>query len=97
EPQYPVEAEVLAQPRLDLGLAEMWVTVGIEQALLGRHHEAGAVGIDRSALEDPVHPVARQPSGGGHGLADLLIAFHDELAAPAVEAEAPGDALARFV
>src|SRR5690606_11346771 len=57
----------------------------------------GAVGVDRPALEDPVHLVFGQTRGIGHRLADLLVALHDELAAPTVEAEAARDTPALLV
>ena len=97
EPQHPVKTEVLPQPRLDVGLGQVRIAVRVEQALLGGDDEAGAVGVDRPALEDPVHQVARQPRSLDHRRADLLVAFHLVLAAPAVEAEAPGKPLAGIV
>ena len=54
QPQHAPDAEIAGEPRLDVGAGEVRIAVGIEQALLGGDGEAGAVDIERAALEDPV-------------------------------------------
>src|SRR3546814_16801959 len=66
------------------------MAIGVEQALFGRDRQAGAVDVDRPALETPVgRPERRmgQPcDGGGDGVVLGQVIFP----APAVESEIDG-------
>jgi hypothetical protein len=57
QPQHRRVAEIAGQQFLDLGLAQVWVAVVVEQALLGGDDQAGAVAVDCAAFEDPAVPL----------------------------------------
>jgi [glutamine synthetase] adenylyltransferase / [glutamine synthetase]-adenylyl-L-tyrosine phosphorylase len=86
EPQHAGEPEIARQPRLDLRARQLGIAVGVEQALLGRRHEAGAVAVDRAALEDPVGLGQRQARVARQFGPDRRVALHQVFSAPAVEA-----------
>jgi hypothetical protein len=88
EPEQPLDAEVPAQPLLDLLAGQARVAVGIEQALLGADGEAGAVDVDRAALEDPVEAQRIEIGRLRQPKADRVVALELIFAAPAVEPEA---------
>ena len=88
EPEQPLDAEVLAQPGLDLLAAHARIAVRVEQALLGGDGEAGAVDVDRAALQDPVAADRLDAGAFGQAQPDRVVALQLIFAAPAVEAEA---------
>lgn len=89
QPQHPVKAEIRLQPRFDVPPRQLRIAVGVEQTLLGRHHQPGPVAIQRAPFEDPVGRLHRQPGIVREVCADGLVPVHQVLAAPAVEGEPP--------
>ena len=87
QPHDALEAEIAAQPLLDLAPGHC-IAVGVQEALLGRDDGAGAVAIDGSALEDPAGFCEGQAAISSQPFADVLVTGQVVLAAPAVEAEA---------
>ena len=87
EPEHVGEAQRTGQQRLDLFAIQRRISVGIEQTLFGGDEEAGAIGIDRPAFQDDRDMAAGEARGRGESGADVFIARHPELAAPAVELE----------
>ena len=88
EPDDALEAEVLAEPLLDL-LAGQLIAVGVEQALLGRQHACPIRRRRSRRLRGPSRPWrTAEPRALGEPLADVLIAVEVVLPAPAVEPEA---------
>src|SRR3546814_5318433 len=68
QPQQPFDAQIVGKPGLDLPFRHAGIAIGVEQALFGRDRQAGAVDVDRPALENPVgRPERRmgQPCDGG--------------------------------
>ena len=86
EPEHAIDAEVRAQLRLDVAAREVRVAVRIEQALLGGDGEAGAVDVDRAALQDPVGAADVQARALAEPAPDRVVAGQVIFAAPAVEA-----------
>jgi hypothetical protein len=62
QPQHLADAEQQPQALLDLGARQAGVAVLVQQALLGGQHRAGAVDVDRAALEDQPAREAGTPS-----------------------------------
>ena len=87
QPEDPIETEVCLEPVLHLGLAQVRVAVGIEDALFGGHGQAGAVDVDRAAFQDPVVAADVEAGPLGEGAADPVIVVEHILPAPAIEAE----------
>src|SRR5690606_41882059 len=56
-----------------------------------------AVDLERAALADEVHAEGAAAERGGDGRGDAIVAGHEVLPAPAVEAEAGGAERARLV
>ena len=90
QPQHAVKTQIAGQPRLDIGARKPRIAVGVEQALLGGHHQARAVAIERPAFEHPIRRAQFKPGIGGQLGTDRLVAVHHIFPAPAVEAEPPG-------
>jgi hypothetical protein len=91
EPQHLVDTEQPAQARLDLGARQRRVAVLVQQALLGRQHSAGAVDVDRAALEDQPAVELRQAQRRGHLSRDRVVEVPRRvLAAPGVESAVHG-------
>ncbi len=67
---------------------EEGIAVRVQQALLGGDGKAGAVDVDRAALQDPVGAARRARRCLGEPAADRVVAGQLIFAAPAVEAEA---------
>ena len=70
EPQHLADAEEIAQRAFQVGPRLARVAVGVQQALLRRHHDAGAVDVDRSAFEhqprlEHRHAAAAAPGARG--------------------------------
>src|SRR3546814_18780373 len=53
QPQQPFDAQIVGKPGLDLPFRHARIAIGVEQALFGRDRQAGAVDVDRPALENP--------------------------------------------
>jgi hypothetical protein len=87
EPQQPIDAEMVGEPRLNVGAREIGVAIGIEQALLGGDGKPGAVDIDRAAFEDPVGMADGEARGLRQADGEIVVARQVIFAAPAVEAE----------
>ena len=87
QPEHVGEAEAPRQQRFDLAPVEVRVAIGMEQTLFGGHEQAGAIGIDRPALEHPLLRRCRQAGGRRQPCADIFVARHLIFTAPAVEAE----------
>ena len=85
QPQDAINAEVFGQPCLDIGLGQLWIAVGIEQTLLGRDAQAGAIDVDRAALQHPMAFSHRQPGVSGQLRPNFAITGHNEFPAPPVE------------
>src|SRR3546814_6714211 len=87
---FPYTTLFRSKPGLDLPFRHAGIAIGVEQALFGRDRQAGAVDVDRPALENPVgRPERRmgQPcDGGGDGVVIGQVIF----TAPAVESEIDG-------
>ena len=80
-------AQVLAQPALDIGLGHRRVAIGVEKALLGRHHRAGTVTVDRAAFQHPVAIADLRADRLAEPQPDRVVALQIVFAAPAVEVE----------
>ena len=88
EPDHVIDPERPAQPRGDRLGIEVRVAATAEQTLLGGQQRAGAVDLDRAALEHEIERGAVRARPLHHALGDLAIAGHHVLATPAVEAKA---------
>ncbi len=90
QPDHGVRAVGLQDGVLDLVPAHAPVAVLVDQAALGGHHRAVAVGLDRAALADEVRVGVAQAAPGGEALGDQGVVVVDLLVAPAVEVEDHG-------
>jgi hypothetical protein len=79
QPEQPLGPKLLAQPCLDLRAAELRIAIGIEQALLGGDEQAGPVGIDGAALQDPVVADRLQARSLCEAQPDRIVAFKSYL------------------
>ena len=52
QPDHRLDAEAIAQVRLDIGLRKVRIALGIEQALLGRDQRALPVDVDRATFKN---------------------------------------------
>src|SRR5882724_11535842 len=94
EPEHGFDAQEISQMSLCLRTRQLWVAIGIQQALFG--YECGALSIDvnRSAFVDQRRCVTIEPFDLEHLACDLLILIPRMIEAavePAPCVEAPVD------
>ena len=95
QPHHPLDAQVVAQPLLDLLARQCRVAVGVQQALLGGQQRPLAVDGHRAALEHEGRFVAAVAEAVDEQPADRLVGVvRRELPTPRVEAEVHAGALA---
>ena len=91
QPQHPIKAQIAVQALFNFASRKVRIAIGVEQALLSRGDQTGAVTIKRAAFQHPVCHLGRKTSAVRQFRADLLIPVHQILAAPAVKAKALAD------
>ena len=90
EPQHALEAEEILEPRFDLLARKVAVAVGRQQALRRRQHRAGAVALNRAALEHESQAVdiaSRENAALIHPARHQIVEVGREFQPPAVELE----------
>ena len=90
-----LHAEVRAQRRLEVRLRRARIAIGVQQALLGREHGAGAVHVDRAAFEDEPRFELRdagqlvEPRGHRGVAHQRLVLAAPRVEAPVIERQLP--------
>ena len=59
-PEYPLRTEILLQGVFNGGLAQLAVTVGVEQTLLSGHQRTCAITLHAAAFQNKINRLARQ-------------------------------------